>query len=110
MREQSAGGCTFEHLVPPVSLTPLCDCSQRARWEPVYERFVCGTGRPPRLGGCGATMRPEPEHQIAELVECRELEREIARTLASSLTAVAYEPSMWTLEALRLAYPVLGDD
>jgi hypothetical protein len=76
----------------------------------VYERFVCGTGRPLRLGGCGATMRPEPEHQIAELVECRELELEIARTLASSLTAVAFEPSMWTLEALRLAYPVLGDD
>ena len=110
LREESAGGCTYEHLVPPVSLTPLCDCSQRARWEPVYERFVCGTGRPSRLGGCGATMRPEPEPQIAEIVGCRELELEIARTLATSLTAVAYEPSRCTLEALRLAYPVLGDD
>ena len=83
-------GCGFEHFVPPVSSTPICNCGLRARWQHVSQQFVCGSGQPRSLGGCGFCAAAGRDPELPTRIEMKQIEIEHARNLAATLTMVAY--------------------
>mmetsp|Transcript_39081 Transcript_39081/g.97462 ORF Transcript_39081/g.97462 Transcript_39081/m.97462 type:complete len:493 (-) Transcript_39081:356-1834(-) len=84
--------CGFEHEIPEAPYTPLCHCGLRASWGGISERFWCGSGKPPRLGGCGFEAWPrqwaEPQRPLRRSEA--EIDIAFAHEQAALLTAAAY--------------------
>jgi len=115
-------GCGFEHQTPEAPFTPLCHCGLRATWCSTSERFWCGTGKPPRLGGCGFEEWPRrwASPQSPLHMSDAEIEIDFARNQAALLTATTYglsahcfvAPSehglgLWSREPLRRGQAVV---